>query len=132
MVHAIEQCHKLLVYDGVHVQERIKTVDRAAEQVDLAVSEALRRRRPVLIEVRHSLPCCHPASLRYMWSTCHTAQCLVKPWYLAAMAHTGSTHACSAYNLTVLQVACNLAGLTHPSLAPSPVPGSLQPKTSNQ
>ena len=33
------------------MQERIKTVDRAAEQVDLAVSEALRRRRPVLIEV---------------------------------------------------------------------------------
>jgi TPP-dependent 2-oxoacid decarboxylase len=40
------------------VQERIKTVDRAAEQVDLAVSEALRRRRPVLIEVRHAASLC--------------------------------------------------------------------------
>ena len=40
------------------MQERIKTVDRAAEQVDLAVSEALRRRRPVLIEVHQSSPYC--------------------------------------------------------------------------
>jgi TPP-dependent 2-oxoacid decarboxylase len=42
------------------LQERIKTVDRAAEQVDLAVSEALRRRRPVLIEVGQGSPCRQP------------------------------------------------------------------------
>ena len=41
-------------------QERIKSIERAAEQIDLALSEALRRRRPVLIEVRISL--CGPAS----------------------------------------------------------------------
>jgi hypothetical protein len=50
----------------------------------------------------------------------------------ATQPHPASTHACCAQILTALQVACNLAGLTHPSLAPSPVPGSLQPKTSNQ
>ncbi len=59
-------------------QERIKSLERGAEQVDAAIAEALRRRRPVLIEV-----------------------------------------------------AANLAAMSHASLAPSPVPGALQPKISN-